>query len=1593
MPIKHQDFIIQGMFRDTSEHAFDSKFAYENQNLRITAEPNADSEHSGDMLALTNEKGNKYIAIKGLDETGHNSNIKSGDMKGVPVGQCLINNQWVVFTTELPEEIFIDGEEKEIEDFPIEETSINNIKVNSLDRIYRLWTNNDVLNGELLYEGHLNFDYNCPIETLASYENEQIQKVYWTDGINQPRFINIVEKKEIRDKWIDTSFDFVSTINLLGNTIDVERLDSGGMFPAGKVQYCITYSNLFGTESNIVNTTQLYEIKFNNRGASPEEVVPCSFKIKINNIDTNFRYIHIYSIIRTSLDNVPICKLITKSEIHGSTFEFIDNNLYGEAIEPQSLFYKGGEAITAYTFENKDNTLFLGNYTLLRSYLDNSIRNGLRAFANNVPIENLTDRSYFDNTDNTNFKFDNGISLMGSDDIRDWMLNTETSYLYWEIDTPQSKYGINDWLHFDSEGDAYFYGNIEPNSSRAKLIDTFKYTPNGTYDNTYFRYNNIYRIGIQFQHETGKWSEVVWLGDYRCKQHVDWLKVKYDTLENGNVVHNEGYSDGVVFRVKPLGSIRLSNKISHIITKLIDLGYRRVRPVIVYPRAYERVCICQGFLNNTVFQGCNPFKNYPDYYVREYYSNIFEPYRNFSQGRLSRRVGTGYGTFPKIYNEMEGVLPANTNNIFIGNDKGWIIKPASDDYQADRTNTPFKTPYYEDSSSDYSNTSINDRVLDTTFYMDYTMVTLHSPDIEFDDSVKMLDYKNTKLQYIGTFGHYNGALSGWKNELNFQTSTIPKAGYWGHRALGISPSPKGVIEQGEMNFGGEHYYGGWNYEDSISNAPLYEDETLKIKRPTNSDKKTKDGLAFTYYNHLWKFPIYIWTSSGSISNDQEEEKPKSVLKSNKVLNAFKTKTYYEYDRIREYSIQDAQIWLDSYTMLKFTNERHKDIYYKGYVDTIVLPYTDGTGQIPTFAIYSSSDYASDYSSTPDLIQPKYLVEADNEMKDSAGMQAIQRVLKSCNVTVRYKTTPHLVILLNNKSVSLSNNKLITDNGNIFKELLTLSNTIPVVNIIRDINTDRIFGGYNDDALSKNSFIPCGDTVDICERYIEDDRIKYKPLNEINIVWKEGDTYSQDYECLKTYPWSLQEENSVTEIISTNLESYVNLNGRYDKNIGSPNLGTLPSNWNLRNNIYDQKNNFWTYHTLNLAQNSVNSFPNSFTWTLTKWTGDEIDKWTQITLASTMDVDGGKGNITKIIKFQDQLLCFQPNQLSQILYNEREQIATGSGVPIELANSGKVNGVRPITVIAGCNNKWSITKSERGLYWIDDVNRQILAWNGQIVNLSDTLGFHSWINEKASLNVWNPVSFMSFVSYYDPYNENIMFIYKDNVLSFNEQLNCFDTFLPYRYVPYYMAFNNTAFMLSNRDEVKSGDYKVWEMFKGNYNYFFVHDDCVYNNDELKLKGRFDKDKKPTNFGYEPYFTTILANPDMPYDKVFNNLDIRTDMWNKYGDLLEETFSHIETWNEFQWNKSVLLRQLDIPKLHYPAQHSILKKKFRVWYVNIPRDIKQSNPRLRYHNRDRMRNTWLYIKLSKELIDNDELINYPYISDNKHIIHHIGVSYFI
>lgn len=1633
MPIKHADFIIKGMFRDLSEHAFNPEFAYENQNLRITADPNSSSNHTGDMYALTNEKGNKYVPIWGLDSTGHNRMNgdkqifnATGDMWGVPVGQALLNDKWVVYMVDRDKDIFIDGVEKEIEDFPIEETHINNLKVDSNDRIYKLWFNNDKMYGTLLYEGHLNLSTNFPLETLPYYENEQIQKVYWTDGLNQPRYINIEATEEEKAKWTDTSFDFVSTIELLNHKVTITEFETGGIFPAGVIQWYFTYAKQFGPESNIFTQTGLYELKYPDRGAAPDEFTTQSFKIKLEGLDyEHFDSINIYSVIRTSLNGVPNCKLVANLKLTGSAIEYVDTNLTGEAIDPTSLFYKGGEPITAYTFEQKENTLFLGNYQLQRNYIPKEARDSLRNFAFTGSPER-TDASgrYLKSNKGNGFKFTNGIDTLNID-IEDFFPSTSTP--------------------------------VKTNTIKDKfVVSSLQDELTNSEDITYFKDKNYYRVGIQFQHYTGRWSEVVWLGDYKCTD-------KYSEIPNSSI-------DYSLYTIV-LGYLKLTSSVKTILQNLISLGYRMVRPVIVYPNISEKKVLGQGILCNTLRSSIDPYTVYPDYFFRSL------PHPNSSLEDAEAYTYSQEAVF------KQGIMPP-----FESYGEIWSHKNKTDGSIG--TGLAYDFP------------NIND-LSEVHFVEDGSVCDLYTPDVEFDDSLKVYGFSNITLSKVSEL-----LLSSNFTSVEIQTTTIPKASigvyewdtnsqfnnffdewetatlYYAWNTNTGSPNGFGENDKQDRGYddvtssnrytiksfypqkmlfkqnkvsGKHHYVGGYVWNDHLRNTAVRQDETLGMEVPT------KEGVWMAHsYNYI--YPVFIWQPSGSICYDKDSD-ASSVLKSNKTLNYFKSASINNSNNFNDSISCKGFILSDLDTKKLFDKEQDNTaVIYRNHVDTSLLHGDEYYAYVETLwtgaADYDKARVFAGYNKSTEVFGASmvfndgvnYIIRnkgandkiksiyrwtfdgvghrkglykwtwstEDGDASESDGVDTFPwlkgtvKIYKNdkpcyCNnfvTQVKYKTVPHLTAVLSDYAWSTSSISTYNDapdvylGHSVFSNTDNTYNTFPIVEITQDVELSTIFGGYSDAIIQRNNFLPCGDTIPIChyEYNQEAEKMELVPNTNIEILWDKGDIHRQHYECLKTYPYTLEDENSVTEILDFEVETYWNMHGRYDTWKGNPQLSTMPSNWNLMNSVYNQQDNFMTYHGLDLSKFSINNFPNSFTWTLTKNAGDEVDKWTQITLANTLDVDMNRGQITKIIGLQDNLLCFQPKGISQILYNEREQISTASGVPIEIGNSGKVNGTRYLSVLAGCNNKWSMCKSEKGLYWVDDVNKQIMNFTTQVTNLSDALGFHSWINDMASLNIWNPLGFNNFVSYFDPYNEDVVFYYKTNALSFSEQLNCFDTFLPYRFVPYYMAFHNSAFTLSDRDSDGKNTYKVWEHFKGDYNYFYVLDECIYDGANLACKGKYDNLGNPTDFGYEPYWTTVLVNPDMPYDKVFNNLDTRTDMWakdnnGKYNQLLEETFSHIEVWNEFQWNKSYLVRQLDLPKIHYPAQHSILKKKFRVWYVNIPRDIKQDNPRARYYNRDRFRNTWTYIKLSKELVNNDSLIDYPYISDNKHVIHHVGVSYFI
>ena len=152
----------------------------------------------------------------------------------------------------------------------------------NIDRIYRVEDLSEVM---LMFEGNLNFSPEHLIDTMPIYESESTQKVYWTDGYNQPRVINFIKDPEPK-KWGNASYyDFSPSIEPY-NFIEVSKNDTGGEFSPGVIQYAFTYiTDWQGVETNIANTSGLNYISYPTRGAKKDETCYNSFSIKLFGLD------------------------------------------------------------------------------------------------------------------------------------------------------------------------------------------------------------------------------------------------------------------------------------------------------------------------------------------------------------------------------------------------------------------------------------------------------------------------------------------------------------------------------------------------------------------------------------------------------------------------------------------------------------------------------------------------------------------------------------------------------------------------------------------------------------------------------------------------------------------------------------------------------------------------------------------------------------------------------------------------------------------------------------------------------------------------------------------------------------------------------------------------------------------------------------------------------------------------------------------------------------------------------------------------------------------------------------------------------------
>ena len=1123
--IQKQSFnVIKGMRQDISPSKANPEYIFDARNIRLTARGN------DTLLSISNEQGTTPVINIG----------------GQVLGYCVLNKYIVLFT-------------RSSSRYRAENDKIVISSSNTILRIYKN-NNNEFISEELYSGSELDNTYltlGDNIQTLGIYENENIQKVYWVDGVNQPRVINIVKDKllnspieAIRDSYNSNSFDFIPKLQL-NEQIDIKRISEGnGKFLSGIIQYAFTYYNKYGQESNIFYVSDLNYVTYQKRGGSPEDTISNSFQITINNLDNNFDYIRIYSIHRSSIDATPYVKKIIdlpissintqnseeiivqnqyewfETKLNSQVMISIDsgvnwnnlttytnqlqlipaneiNSFFGIPVTNSEQFYKFTKEEfpnlriqvenNTYTYNDVCNAIYISPDTTIYS-----VNNGRMFFAksNSDNTSKIALISYKKITADVTFIDNNLIGesvdptfllYVGGEEITAQTLQQKDNTLFLgnlNIKRPI----VPDYIKQNLKPSILSSGvenklsiNIETRTINTSGYNTiyYKYSNQLTESNpATFKTGEHYRLGLQFQYENGKWSEPI--------------PINYEyTLSDLSLYRpSVTYEASIIKYNLPKLYTSLSSTLSK---QLIDLGYKRVRAIIVNPSPSDRLVLLQGMLCPTVYTNKNQEYNNPyaqsSWFLRPFNVNT-DNYYDKDNNRLK--------TFDNLFgggdltNSDESVLKYSfqQNGVFYDTD-------------ADTKYYPYSTEF--DSSIDISVSK------DSLFRVNQKILTFHSPDIEFDDSVQNIDGETFTIKRVGKI-EFDSNLG----DISIQTSSpviTSKAQGFKHFTTAISTAYVESSFGTKLNDAGRSLVSSFCYEDDIVDD-------------SNADGDFRDQNL----NGLKNFFICPWQSSGSLNNDINRPANggtrSSVLK-RKVISNIKTSFNNAWED--PVALQKTQIGIFNSNEVSLLKINDKNYY--GNVDTLITSEKE-VSKLMTFKSYDYGVVKTVFSS----------------FKDTIGDYYEQLRMSSPSIRMKYKSTPHAVFQIDSPLTGETDvNK---------KSFLYLAE-------IQRTSVENAFGGISDAALQANQWIPSGLPVTL------------DADNNITIDFLHGDCYYQRYDCLKTYPYTQEDENQIVEIASFMCESRINIDGRYDTNTGQvTNLNISNINFNLINKLYRQCTNIF-----------------------------------------------------------------------------------------------------------------------------------------------------------------------------------------------------------------------------------------------------------------------------------------------------------------------------------------------------------------------------------------------------------------------------------
>lgn len=1487
MQKKQVRYIIRGMSQDLDNSKFSKKdFSFENYNIRIT------NNNDESLMSITNELGN----------------IKESTVDGIIIGVQEIGNKVVIFTT--------DNRDK-----PTEELCIDSN--NSTDMIY-LFSPLDEEKLQIIYKGSLNFSTYNPIESIYNIETEHVKKVYWVDGINPLKAINIEhpnirEGKVLEDKHIDNN-----THLELQDSINVEVIhNTSGLFPSGTVEYCFSYFNYFGVETPIINSSNINYITFKDRAGKKDEFVNNSYKVIIDNIDTTYEYVRLYSIVYSIDSSVPICSIVKdlniKENIKNNSIVTVDTNTNNTAFDYKKLIFLGYKIGIPNTICTKDNTIFLGNnkqefLSDFKDIIHNSEYIGRELNYEKNHITKSNSEYTFIKDENYCFAYQLQDSLGNWSNIQ-------------PIDTPKE----NNYNYFDLK---VTLNHIPCKYKAARLLAYFPKQGERSIESFGVVVPTIYNT--KDRGEKVPYSQP----SYILRPNV--------IVSNGEMLNNTQDSSYVEFR---------DNFI--LPTTGVNTEIANIQLDNILPRYYDKdlfTSLLDKYASNFWIVDRNITNTYSEDIINSGSINtdcrmelVGISYSNKKDGYLDYK-GSIKNTFPNIVTDSN-MLGFNLLKVFkYGHNKaslcpnsyigGFGLKKRI----IHGTYTALGISYLPLFNTKGYMKDITDKELCDTYDSKryYSVHECNAP-IYFNDKVSintksLLIDKDTEASYIEVGANkylYNNNIDKIQNPFNVVSKDFS---FKLNRKCNnlLYNNINDIKSIGRKDFNMEY---STSYEEILNSKPV----SIKYKNNTHI-VSVLDNYKLPETREVQQI---VDTPTGKPLNQNTD----AILKEGK----------------KDLTYSDLHIEGDTLKNHEIEYEFAIKTEFKNYYKFKVLHSINSTAYESSERFLSNTveGILNTCRNTLDTQLPtfkKYIIEC---FKQYYSKKESESILKGWITTLESNKVETIQEIRGiQETLDRFHKEVINKDQESFDEFIQKT---PfggwIMNYITDVCIDRLIVMYNQILLNIGMYynnesisnIPINTLSSLPEYYNTNEYETYFLINRIiNTNSNTIDLKNIDYNIVSDKKYI--HKGSVSLLTNRGdfhlVDNIINISNNND---GINNLNTfikvpLPTrslcNYNDNNSYSDSYSNWFvdnTCKTNNIDRKSFfsyknideklfdnNVFENTIYYSLPKYNGSKIDEWFNISGSTNYTIDGNKGTLNKLININNQLLFFQDRGFGQILYNERVQIQPSDNVPIEIASSQKMQGHRYLSDEVGCQNKWSICKSELGVYFVDNTDSILYLFSNQLKPLSKVLGFDEFFKNNNTHSIWNLENKNNWKIDYDTTNKGIYITNKNYSLYYSEFLQTFESFFNY---------NNVAF------------------------FFNIENDLYSSIDNLIYKQRVDTKTRCNFFGKQyPFSIKYNVLPEGYLDRIFTNLEFRADKF--INSKMQQDIDLVMLLSDTDYQKGTIY---DFKDKKFQRH---LKRRFRRWGMQLPREDKTIN---------RLRGYWCNVKLIFE-------------GKYEHILHDMTVDYF-